>query len=755
MEKIRSLKGDPAARAFVGFMGTLASGFLLSGTEIAGVSSFSDISLTGALPLPYASAVLIGALVRSIIGQSVGRNIVRLAAMMIIVIFRLAVERRSTPRADGILTAVAVLISGAAVSAMIGEVAYKLLFYVFYGALAGGVTFCISFVRAGLGKRMTVDLSSASGCAYAVVYIMLISALCTLKLFGLNIGVIAGVAATLTAAYYYRQTGGAVCGALTTCGAFLVSADIGMSVVLLSVAGLLTGYFSPQRSSSSAAFFLGINFVLIVLSGVTESDIYSMFDFMVASVIFTAAAPHFSDKRIRTGRETAEALPYIISTRADFLSGAIKLLRSDSERLTGALSSSRVAADPVEAVSEKVCRDCFRRDICYRPEYSGTLNGLRKLSAMNEFSREEFPYELEDCLHRRELEEEFERSRRERSTDKLMEIRSSDSRAMLSEHIRTLEELITSLGDEEELRFSEPVSRIVRDKLTRFGLAPTAVIAGYNPVNRLLVELYFPLSEECYDTVRICDLISDELGMALSSEEPVRSDREIRLRLAELPEYTAEIYGAASCAEDKSENGDSFVCFGDGFGGEYITLSDGMGSGRQAAIGSRLVVKLFRRLISSGLGLGPSIKLINSIMLTKPGDEAFATLDTMRIDLDSCVLSVIKSGASATLIRHGGEVMRISSPTFPIGIYEQSEAYVRDMQLDDGDIAVMFSDGITENEYRFIRELLLSGDDVRHIVDEICAKAEIFNPAVRADDVTVIGMKVTKRKNDMGAQDIC
>lgn len=747
MGKIRSLKENPSALAFVGFMGTFASGFLLSGTKIAGVSSFSDISLTGALPLPYASAVLIGALVRSIISQSVGHNIVRLAAMMIIVIFRMISERRSSPRADGILTAAAVLISGAAVSAMIGEVAYKLLFYVFYGVLAGCVTCCISSVKASLGRRMTVDLSSVTGCAYAVVYIMLISALCTLKLFGLNIGVIAGVAATLLAAYYYRQTGGAVCGALTTCGAFLVSADIGMSVVLLSVAGLLTGYFSPQRSGVSAALFLGINFVLIVLSGVTESDIYSMFDFMAASVIFTAAAPHFSDKRIKTGSENTSALPYIISTRADFLSGAIKLLRSDSEKLTGALSSERVRTDPVETVSEKVCRDCFRRDICYRPEYSGTLNGLRKLSAMNEFSREEFPYELEDCLHRRELEEEFERSRRERSTDKLREIHSSDSRALLSEHIRTIEELIISLGEGGELRFSEPVSRIVRDKLARFGLEPTRMIAGYNAVDRLLIELYFPLCEECSETMRICDLISDELGIPLCLEEPVRSDREIRIRLAEMPAYTAEIYGAASCAEDKSENGDSFVCFGDGFGGEYIVLSDGMGSGRQAAIGSRLVVKLFRRLISSGLGLDPAIKLINSIMLTKPGDEAFATLDAMRIDLDSCMLSVIKSGASATLIRHGGEVMRVSSPTFPIGIYEQSEAYIRDIRLDEGDIAVMFSDGITENEYRFIRELLLSGDDIRHIVDEICAKAEVFNPAVRADDVTVIGMKVARRQS--------
>ena len=54
----------------------------------------------------------------------------------------------------------------------------------------------------------------------------------------------------------------------------------------------------------------------------------------------------------------------------------------------------------------------------------------------------------------------------------------------------------------------------------------------------------------------------------------------------------------------------------------------------------------------------------------------------------------------------------------------------------------MFSDGIDESEYRFIKELLLSGDDLKHIVSEICAKAELFRPTVRTDDVTVRGIRV-------------
>ena len=86
--------------------------------------------------------------------------------------------------------------------------------------------------------------------------------------------------------------------------------------------------------------------------------------------------------------------------------------------------------------------------------------------------------------------------------------------------------------------------------------------------------------------------------------------------------------------------------------------------------------------------------------------------------------------------------MKITAPTFPIGIYEHSEVFTRECEFDAGDIVIMFSDGISENAYPFIKELLLGGDDLKHIVDEICTKADVFNQTIHSDDVTVIGVRV-------------
>jgi stage II sporulation protein E len=56
----------------------------------------------------------------------------------------------------------------------------------------------------------------------------------------------------------------------------------------------------------------------------------------------------------------------------------------------------------------------------------------------------------------------------------------------------------------------------------------------------------------------------------------------------------------------------------------------------------------------------------------------------------------------------------------------------------------MCSDGISENEYLYIKELLMSESDLKKIVDDICAKSDTFTAASRADDVTVIGMRVKR-----------
>ncbi|MCR5600922.1 MAG: SpoIIE family protein phosphatase [Ruminococcus sp.] len=744
MFDIKRIKNWKYAGDVLGFAVCTVAGYLLSGTSVGGVSTFADISAAGAVSLPSAVAVFTGSFVHSIISGTVGKNIVKLSALALIVIIKMFLEPRSEPKLNGINTGISVFVSGAAVSAVIGELPYKLLFYLFYGGIAGFAAYSAAIVLYGLRKKRVADISGKGGFSCAVVYIVTIASLCAVKLPALDLGVIAGAAATLTASYFYGQTGGVLCGTLTVGGAFLSSSSAGTEIVLLPVAGLLAGFFNKQRPQTSAVLFTVIYFVMTVFTGLSVNSAESIMNIICAALIFIPVSGRFSDKWISTGTEPAAVFPDVINTRMSFLSDTFRELRCESERISDILADGSDNDREIAENSEAVCSMCYRRPFCWKSDRGNTYRGFSKLSEMCEFSRESFPSELSDCLHKDELLDAFNRSSHEKAAAKLMEMRFSESRSLLHEQMKITEELIRAAGERLDVRCSETVSRSIRAKLCKFGFEPTAVIAYYNARDRLLAEVYFSADNAPESSRRICDLIADELHLQLDCTEFVRSGNEVRIRVFEKPAYSMEVYAASSCAENESANGDTHTAFTDGAGIGYVVLSDGMGTGRNASAESHMVVGLFKRLTASGVNFESAIKLINSIMITKSSEESFATLDVLRIDLDECVLTVVKSGAAATLIRHRGGVMKITAPTFPIGIYERSEIFTRVCEFEAGDIVIMFSDGISENAYPFIKELLLGGDDIRHIVSEICSKAEVFNPTIHADDVTVIGVKVNK-----------
>ena len=743
---IRNIKNTlyAAAAPISGFFLALMAGFFLSDTRLAGVTSFADISLAGGVGLPYSAAVLTGSLVHCIVTDNIGRNIVKISAMIMILIMKLVFELDEQPRLNGIATGVAVFLSGMAVSALIGELIYKTVFYIFYGTVAGVSAYSVSMIISGISKKAVADLTGKSGCAYAVIYTIAISVLSSADTPVINAGITAGAAVTLYGAYFYGSTGGVMCGALTVCGAFLGSPVSGTTIVLLPAAGMLTGYIKNRQYIFSAVFFGFSEIMLTILAGLAHNYIDSLINITTGAMLFAVTAPAYSDKWIIAGNTSSRELPDLLSSRMTFLSDTIGTVRTESQRIASAIAENADRMNCTEDISGTICKRCFRRLNCWKKDQASTLRGFSRLSQQTEFSAGSFPYELSKCLHKPEISQKLEEYARERAMAKLLETRFSESQQLMFEHMGIMEEMTANCGERLDVRYSEAVSRQVRSKLGRSGIKARSVIAYYNSRNRLHIELYFSYAERPEETKRVRDLISDELGIPLTESDMTDSGKEVRLRLYERQEYSVEVYGASKSAEKNGENGDTSCCFTDGSGVTYVILSDGMGSGKEAAVQSRLVVRMFRKLITAGVDFTSAIKLINSIMLTKSPAESFATLDVLRIDLDTCELTVIKSGASATLISHRGNVMKIASPTFPVGIYEHTDIFYKEYDFEEGDTVIMFSDGISENEYLYIKELLLNGSDLKRTVDEICLKSDVFSQASRPDDVTVIGVKAIR-----------
>ena len=171
----------------------------------------------------------------------------------------------------------------------------------------------------------------------------------------------------------------------------------------------------------------------------------------------------------------------------------------------------------------------------------------------------------------------------------------------------------------------------------------------------------------------------------------------------------------------------------------YMVISDGMGSGREAALTAGVCAAILQRLIGSGAGLDTSLKMLNNII--RAGErECSATMDIAEIDLLTGQARFIKSGAAPSFVLRDGSIFRLQSKTVPIGILRALDAEMIKFDILPGDRVVMVSDGAARS-YEEVPWLLdmMTSDEVILKGSPKEAAAKIVREAARrgsADDIT-------------------
>ena len=172
-------------------------------------------------------------------------------------------------------------------------------------------------------------------------------------------------------------------------------------------------------------------------------------------------------------------------------------------------------------------------------------------------------------------------------------------------------------------------------------------------------------------------------------------------------EEVADVNGKKEFIEGKSasENekcGDTINIFLSRKDYLYALISDGMGTGSEAAFTSEICSVFLEKMLAAGNSVETTLKMLNGLIRSKSGSsygsECSATVDLMELDLLSGSASFIKSGAAQSYIVSGGNVYRLLSKTVPIGIIRGVDAQRLRFNVKDGDVIVMVSDGITEGD---------------------------------------------------------
>ncbi len=243
-----------------------------------------------------------------------------------------------------------------------------------------------------------------------------------------------------------------------------------------------------------------------------------------------------------------------------------------------------------------------------------------------------------------------------------------------------------------------------------------------------------PLLER--SATRLHELCEGTLGCALSPPLLSASDGTATLTMRGIRRFAV---ASASSSVPVAGSGDRLRLFETEDDFFYAVLSDGMGSGEEAAATAEVSVEFLETMLKAGTSRRTALRMLNNLVRTRR-TECSATVDMLVLDLLYGHAAFLKSGAAPSYIKRGGEVLRVRSRSMPLGLRKNPDAERIHVELYPGDVVVMLSDGIVseDDDPAWLLSLLSEEQDgeLPTLAERIVAEAVSRIPEPR-DDITV------------------
>ena len=274
---------------------------------------------------------------------------------------------------------------------------------------------------------------------------------------------------------------------------------------------------------------------------------------------------------------------------------------------------------------------------------------------------------------------------------------------------------------------------------------------------KIIIDLklkYSELLRQREKIVNISETISKIIGKKVVFQKDKKSaDNEIYIQTYSLEDKFSIQVGISKLTKDDSNfSGDSNLELKLDDGKYLLAISDGMGSGIEARETSSSALKILKKCLMAGFEKEKALELINSSINLENSKDMYTSLDLAVFDLFEGNLYCIKNGSSYTYIKNKKNINKIQSEEIPLGIVNELKLSEKNVNLSDGDIIILASDGIVESKdimkNDWLEEFLrnASTNNVQKLADLILAEAIDNNYGIANDDMTVMVAKVLKRK---------
>ena len=198
----------------------------------------------------------------------------------------------------------------------------------------------------------------------------------------------------------------------------------------------------------------------------------------------------------------------------------------------------------------------------------------------------------------------------------------------------------------------------------------------------------------------ISDVISRCMGVKFSFQKDKKNlstGTYVQTYSAE-DKYVVQVGSSKTNKDGNNISGDSSLQIRLEDGKYLLAISDGMGSGLSAKESSKFVINTLNNLLGKGFEQNDVMELINSELNLNKNSEMYATVDMSILDLYKGEMVIIKNGACNTYIKNKKNVSVYKSKEMPVGILENINFSEEKVELNEGDIILMCSDGLLESK---------------------------------------------------------
>lgn len=593
--------------------------------------------------------------------------------------------------------------------------------------------------------RTKAKMSTLSICSYALMG-AIVCALDGYTLFGFDLQLTVACIITLTYAvvngFLHAGIVGFVCG--IACANPLISACLGVCGIICS--------FTVSKSivaaviAFAAAFFVagayssGLTGVLTLLPSAAAACVmfFPLCGFLPDSLRLTVSA----DKKDADGMNTVWDSDYRKKLSEAFFSLSDIFSKLADKQRYPSYNDVSACTDKVFA---EVCAGCALSEMCYAKKKTD-IDDLKQtlFSALSSRAAvpEDFGANMKDkCIRLDSLCDRLNTVYRQIAVDLAKDNRTSllsaqyagMARLMIDTEKRIVLERARDTAFEKNVRkalddidvpFCDVVVTSGREKKTRVGgINIDKIPFGAKELKKyIFAKCGTKISEPSFD-------ISEKNDIVMSFEKS--------------PVISVRYSQACAAKEDEAVCGDTVNFIHSDKNYFYSLICDGMGSGRDAAASSRLASLFLENMLLAGTKKTVILELLNNVLMSRSG-ENFSTVDLFEADLLDGRCTFIKAGAAPTYILRDSKLYKIFSATPPVGIISGFTAESTRFDVIPGDVVIMMSDGVVQNneDSEWLSELIRvdTSKDPSVLAKSILDKSSEIN--AKADDMSVCVIKI-------------